>query len=146
MVRLAEELERPLRLVEIADALWRSFYFEQLRRLFELYPREQILVLQFERCRNDPAGQMEATCRFLGLEPFEELPRPLVRERFPREKPSLPERMREELVSRLSEDVRRLAGLCPELDLSAWPNFSHLAASAVPEGSGAPAPGHTAGG
>ena len=84
-------------------------------------------MLQFERCRADPAGQMEATCRFLGLEPFEELPDQLVRERSPREKPSLPERMRMELVERLSADVSRLAKLCPEIDLELWPNFSHLA-------------------
>jgi hypothetical protein len=127
MVRLAEERDRPLRLVEIADAMWRSFYFEQLSRVFELYPREQVLVLQFERCRVDPEGQMQATCRFLDLEPFEQLPNQLTRERSSREKPSLPERMREELVGRLGDDVARLARLCPELDLSLWPNFSHLA-------------------
>ena len=67
-------------------------------------------MLQFERCRSDPAGQMEATCRFLGLEPFDELPDQLVRERRAR-KPSLPERMRAELVER-SDDVSRLIGLC----------------------------------
>jgi hypothetical protein len=127
MVRLAEELERPLRLIEITDALWRSFYYEQLNRVFELFDRERVLVLQFERCRTDPAGQMEATCRFLGLEPFDELPDQLVRERSPREKPSLPERMRAELVERLSADVSRLIGMCPEIDLELWPNFSHLA-------------------
>ena len=92
--------------------MWRSFYYEQLNRVFELFDRERVLVLQFERCRSDPAGQMEATCRFLGLEPFDELPDQLVRERSPREKPSLPERMRAELVERLSDDVSRLIGLC----------------------------------
>jgi hypothetical protein len=127
MVRLAEERERPLRLVEIADAMWRSFYFEQLSRLFELYSREQVLVLQFERCVEDPQGQMRSTCGFLELEPFDELPRQLLRERAARDKPSLPERMREELVARLSDDVERLARLCPEIELSLWPNFSHLA-------------------
>jgi len=126
MVRLAEEAARPLRMMEVTDAMWRSFYHEQLKRLFELYPREQVLVLQFERCRSDPGGQLEATCRFLGLEPFAELPNQLVRERSPREKPPLPERMREELVARLGEDVRNLARLCPEIDLAAWPNFDHL--------------------
>jgi hypothetical protein len=126
MVRLSEELDRPLRLIEIADAMWRSFYYEQLRRVFELYPREQVLVLQFERCRADTAGQMETTCRFLGLEPFGELPSQLVRERSPRDKPSLPDRMRDELVARLSDDVSKLAELCPDIDLSLWPNFNHI--------------------
>ena len=129
MVRLAEEAGRPLRMIEITDALWRSYYHEQLRRLFELYPRDQVLVLQFERCRAEPEAQMEATCRFLGLEPFAELPHQLVRERSPRAKPPLPERMRAELVERLSEDAAKLARLCPEIDLSLWPNFEHLSAA-----------------
>jgi Sulfotransferase family len=126
MVRLAEEAERPLRMIEITDALWRSFYHAELRRLFELYPREQVLVLQFERCLEDPGGQLGATCGFLGLEPFDELPHQLVRERSPREKPPLPDRMHAELVTRLAGDVRELVELCPEIDLSLWPNFSHL--------------------
>lgn len=129
MVRLAEEAGRPLRMIEITDALWRSFYHEQLKRLFELYPRDQVLVLQFERCRTDPAGQMEATCRFLGLEPFGELPSQLVRERSPRDKPPLADRLRDELVARLSDDVRKLIDLCPEIDPSLWPNFNHIAAN-----------------
>ena len=128
MVRLAEEAGRALRMIEITDALWRSFYHEQLKRLFELYPRDQVLVLQFERCRTDPAGQMEATCRFLGLEPFDELPSQLVRERSPRDKPPLADRLRDELVARLSDDVRQLIDLCPEIDPSLWPNFNHIAA------------------
>jgi hypothetical protein len=128
MVRLAEEAGRALRMIEITDALWRSFYHEQLKRLFELYPRDQALVLQFERCRTDPAGQMEATCRFLGLDPFDELPSQLVRERSPRDKPPLADRLRDELVARLSDDVRQLIDLCPEIDPSLWPNFNHIAA------------------
>jgi len=126
MVRLAEERGRPLRMIEITDAMWRSFYYQQLRRVFELYPREQVLVLQFERCRNEPEPQMRATCEFLGLEPFAELPPQLVEERSPRDKPEFPRRMREELVARLSDDVRRLAELCPEIDPALWPNFTHL--------------------
>jgi hypothetical protein len=35
--------------------------------------------------------------------------------------------MRAELVERLSADVSRLIGMCPEIDLELWPNFSHLA-------------------
>ena len=127
MVRLAEDAERPLRMIEITDALWRSFYCEQLERVFELYPRDRVLVLQFERCRTDPEGQMAATCRFLGLDPFDELPGQLLRERSPRDKPTLPDRTRDELIHRLTGDVSRLAELCPEIDVSMWPNFSHLA-------------------
>ena len=105
--------------------MWRAST-EQLNRVFELFDRERVLVLQFERCRSDPAGRWRRRAA-LGLEPFDELPDQLVRERSPREKPSLPERMRAELVERLSDDVSRLIGLCPEINLGLWPNFSHLA-------------------
>ncbi len=126
MVRLAEERGRPLRMVEITDAMWRSYYHEQLRRVLELFPASQVLVLQFERCRNEPRAEMDATCRFLDLEPFEQLPSQLVQERSPRHKPELPSRMRDELVARLTDDVRRLTELCPGIDPALWPNFRHL--------------------
>ena len=38
------------------DAIWRGFYYEQLRHVFDLFSREQVLVLQFERCVADPVG------------------------------------------------------------------------------------------
>ena len=37
-VRLAEEAGEPIRLVQLSDAVWRGFYFEQLRRIFDLFP------------------------------------------------------------------------------------------------------------
>lgn len=127
-LELAAEEGTTIRLAQVADAVWRGRYHEQLRRVFELYPRGQVLVLQFERCVREPLPQLAATCRFLGLEPFDELPRRMERRRSaPRQKPELPEHMRSELVARLGDDVARLAELCPEIDLSLWPSFSHLA-------------------
>jgi hypothetical protein len=128
-LRLAEEEGTPIRLAQLADAVWRGFYYEQLHRVFDLFPREQVLVLQFERCRDDPLGEMQRTCRFLGIDPFDELPPVMTRERTPRPKAELAERMRHELVGMLGEDAERLAALCPEIDLSLWPNFRHLAAA-----------------
>lgn len=125
-VRLAEEAGEPIRLVQLSDAVWRGFYFEQLRRLFDLFPRERVLVLQFERCRDEPAAQMTRTCEFLGIEPFAELPAKMTAERDPKAKPPLPEAMRDELVALLADDVRRTAELCPEIDPERWPNFRGL--------------------
>nr|MBA2296499.1 sulfotransferase [Actinomycetota bacterium] len=122
-VRLAEEAGEPIRLVQFSDAVWRGFYFEQLRRLFDLFPRERVLVLQFEHCRDEPLEQMARTCEFLGVEPFAELPRNMTREREPKPKPKLSAPMREELVALLADDVRRTAELCSEIDLARWPNF-----------------------
>ena len=67
--RMAEERGERVRLPSLGDATWRGFYFQQLRHVFELFPREQVLVLQFERCVRDPVGEMERTWRFLGVEP-----------------------------------------------------------------------------
>ena len=51
----------------------------------------------------------------------------MTREREPQEKPPLADSMRAELVERLAADVVRLAALCPEIDISLWPNFAYLA-------------------
>ena len=122
-VRLSEEAGEPIRLVQFSDAVWRGFYFEQLRRLFDLFPRERVLVQQFERCRDEPLAEMTRTCEFLGIEPFAELPATMSRERDPKPKPPLSDAMREELVELLADDVARTAELCPDIDLSLWPNF-----------------------
>lgn len=123
-VRLAEEAGDPIRLVQLSDAVWRGFYFEQLRRLFDLFPRERVLVQQFERCRDEPLAEMARTCEFLGIEPFAELPANMTRERDPKPKPPLSDAMREELVALLADDVRRTAELCPEIDVARWKNFA----------------------
>ena len=56
---MAEEQGDRVRLPSLGDATWRGFYFQQLRHVFEFFPREQVLVLQFERCVADPVGEME---------------------------------------------------------------------------------------
>jgi SAM-dependent methyltransferase len=113
------------RLAVTSDAVWRGSYHQQLQHVFELYPREQVLVLQFERCVADPVGQMEDTCTFLGLEPPPEPPERLGQHRRPSHpKPPMPDWLRADLVSHYRDDVERLVELCPEIDLSLWRNFS----------------------
>jgi hypothetical protein len=123
---LAEQEGTEVALPTVTDALWRGFYAEQLRRVFDAYPREQVLVLQYERCRADPAGQLAATCRFLGIEvpsaPDERLLRPPGGAGHAR--PQLPDRIRDDLVAAWREDIARLAALCPEIDVSLWPSFA----------------------
>jgi Sulfotransferase domain len=126
---------RGRRLDEIGTAVARGAYTEQLRRVFEAYGRDQVLVLQYERCRADPVSEIERTIRFLGLEPPPEGPRePPEGTREPRSKPPLPEPLRLDLVARLHDDVQRLICLCPEIDLALWPNFSESVAGAGAEG------------
>jgi len=47
----------------------RGFYGEQMTRLYGLFAREQVLVLQAEDLRRDPASTLADVRRFLGLPP-----------------------------------------------------------------------------
>ena len=118
--------------MSLADALHRGLYRIQLKRVLDMFPPERVLVLQYERCLEDTATELERTCRFLGLEAFERLPdRATSRRRPPNPKPLLSDQMRAELVHRLEDDVAGLARLCPDIDLRLWPNFRHLAVAAA---------------
>ena len=113
------------RLSVLADAAWRGYYHEQLRRVFAIYPREQVLVLQFERAVADPVEQMERTCEFLGIDSLPEPPQRLTTHRKPSHpKSELPAWFRADLAERYRDDAERLAELCPEIDLSLWKNLA----------------------
>lgn len=125
--RAVEESE--LRPASLREAMWRGFYHEQLRRVLELYPHDQVLVLQYERCVAEPIGEMERTYRFLGLPLRRRPPERLVaRPDSPPASAPLEEAARRELTALYREEVRRLVELVPEIDLTLWPNFRELAA------------------
>ena len=100
----------------------RGIYADQLLRLWRAFPREQVLVLQYEQCVAGPAVQLQRTYEFIGLEP--EIPASLdvhgrVNEsRGP--KIDLSPWQEDQLVRRYAPENERLAGLLPELDLSLW--------------------------
>ena len=47
--------------------LARSLYTPQLEKVFELFPREQVLVLKYETFRRDPSGMLDQMFDFLGV-------------------------------------------------------------------------------
>jgi hypothetical protein len=49
----------------------RGQYAEQLARVFEHYPREQVHVMESEAFFADPAGEYRALTEFLGLRPWQ---------------------------------------------------------------------------
>jgi hypothetical protein len=69
VVRACEEEERRI------DAGWAAFwhylrlgrYGEQLRHLYTLFPREQVLVFRYRELLEDPAGILDRICSFLGV-------------------------------------------------------------------------------
>ena len=46
----------------------RGFYLEQLRRLWEYFPKEQVLVLRNEDLKYMPDDTLQKVCRFLGVD------------------------------------------------------------------------------
>ena len=111
------------------DAIDRGRYATQLERLYRHFDPEQVLVLQYERCRRDGAQEYARTLRFLGLRDDREA-RGLERSRGtttePRKLELWPD-MRQTLLRTLEPEVERLGALAPGLDLRLWPNFAHLA-------------------
>jgi hypothetical protein len=101
----------------------RGLYADQLLRLWDVFPREQVLVLQYERCVADTAAQLRRTYEFIGLEP--ELPVGLDLDsrvnasRGP--KVTLSEWQEDQLIRRYAPESERLAALlADDLDLSLW--------------------------
>jgi hypothetical protein len=105
-----------------ADAVGRGFYEEALRRWTEHFSPERILVLQYEHCVADPAGQLSRTYAFLGLEPF--LPPGLAEGvNVTAKTDGLAEDVRRRLIEVYASDTDALSRRVPDVDLQWWPNF-----------------------
>jgi hypothetical protein len=100
----------------------RGLYVNQLLRLWRVFPREQVLVLQYERCVADPLAQLARTFDFLGLgadiPPGLDPVRRVNESRGP--KVELSGWQTEVLARRYAPENERLAALLPDLDLSLW--------------------------
>lgn len=104
------------------DAVTRGFYHEPLCWWLRHFPREQFLVLQYERCLIDPVAQIRRTYEFLGLDPF--VPRMLQERINPSsDVPKLDEETRRRLAELYRPDVEALCMCFPEIELGLWPNF-----------------------
>ncbi len=105
-----------------ADAVARGFYDQELAGWMPWFSPGQLLVLQYERCVADPAGQLARTYRFLGLDPH--LPDGIAHRVSPsRDVLPLPDDVRRRLVELYASDVTALSKNYPELDLDLWPEF-----------------------
>ena len=111
-------------------------YTPQLRGLLEYYDRDQILVLQLERCLADPLGEYARTLRFLEVaddfRPDGLRRRPVRRARrdFQRADAELWPDLEIPMLKELEADVRELRELVPDLDLSLWPEFANVNSAA----------------
>jgi len=110
------------------ESLARSLYSRQLESLLEEFDRNQVLVLQFERCVQDPAVELRRTYDFVGAHPVDHVPDALnerVGGAHPRmELTDVVAKAAREMILR---DATRLKDLVPEIDLSLWPSCRELA-------------------
>jgi hypothetical protein len=114
-----------LREHRVTEAIERGRYANQLAWYLVRYPRDQMLLLQYERCVAETQTQLDRTFEFLGLPPHQASERELVRTRKKSaERPPVPPAMRSLLADFYAEDVARLGELMPDLDLSLWSGFT----------------------
>jgi hypothetical protein len=106
-----------------ADAFARGFYSEPLARYEALFPTDSLLVLQYEACRDDPAGELARTLRFVGLDDTWRPPQlaVAVNRASPTTTVELPARRRRELAEHYAADMAAVAAAYPTVDLDRWP-------------------------
>jgi hypothetical protein len=107
------------------EALTSCLCADGLRAVQRRWPRERLLVLQYEKCRLDPERELARTYEFLGLDP-RFVPEGL-REAINKEEHELagPDAAaRERLVELFERDVAETCRLCPEVDRSLWTDFA----------------------
>jgi hypothetical protein len=124
---LAEEQGEPLSQLAPVEAFLRGLYSAQVANLLAYFDRSQILLLQYERCSQDPLGELRRTFEFLGLRDIEFAPDITAHPHLQSNKPTLQPGTRDAYARAYQDDVVRLAQDFPELDLQLWPNFAHLA-------------------
>lgn len=128
---LAFDLHRgaPLHANVASEAFTRGLYARELTLLLKHVDRSQVLVLQYEQCVVDPASELARTFAFLGLDPVSLDGRRLERRINPSfsAKPTLAPRQVGALVEAYEDDVLALVRLFPEIDLTLWPSFAHMA-------------------
>jgi hypothetical protein len=124
---LTHDLSRGERLTArlAASHFGRGLYATLLTSFMRHYPREQILVLQYERCRRDTHLELRRTYEFLGLDHVDFVPADVDRpsNRTSRAKVDLDAAMRSAVTEAYLDEVARVAAMFPEIDPELWPIF-----------------------
>jgi hypothetical protein len=101
-------------------------YTQGLRRFLKYFPRNQILLLQYEKCKVDPYTEIARTYRFLGID---DQYKPQNVKRSVNKKnyaiPLLKPEERQRLTSYFFDDVKVVTEMFPEIDLSLWHDFAN---------------------
>lgn len=123
----------------VADAIERGRYATQLKRLRAEHPDAKTLILQYEQCVRDPSHFYRRTLEFLGADTSQPLPD--FEKRRGKSQASNKKELWDDFVEAvrpmLEEEALELARIAPEIDLSLWPNFAHLAGARAEDSSAA---------
>lgn len=108
----------------VSDAFARGLYGAELARLEHVFPRDQILLLMYEACTDDPPRHLADTFRFLGIDDsflpddiFSGVSRTV-------RASALSRYTQDRLREAYQDDLRFLVASHPELDLDRWPTFT----------------------
>jgi hypothetical protein len=116
---------RPFPGQALASSLSRSLYTDPLARVFGHFPRDQVLILQHERCVAEPEEQLRRTFEFLGLDDPGVVPAGLRTPVKVGEKGvGVPEHLEDGLGEAFAADARRLLAIEPGIDLGLWPGVA----------------------
>ena len=98
----------------------------QLEWWLRHFPRERLLLLQYERCVADPQGELARTFEFLGLpdQPASAAEVGASAQEVRRSHVPLADEMRRLLADYYAADVARLAELMPDLDVALWKSLA----------------------
>jgi len=106
--------------------LARGFYAAEMQPWEDAVDPSRLLMLQYEACTADPAANLAATYRFLGLDDSYQPPKLHAKVNETKAKRGLDPGMQRLLAQLYEPDVARLAQRYPQIDLRLWPHFAHL--------------------
>ena len=101
-----------------------SHYLHGLKELLKYFPRDNILILQYEKNIKDPVSEIQKTYQFLGVDSSfipNDIERIINRKGYTIEKPEIEERKR--IRDYFFEEVMEIKELFPEIDLKYWEGF-----------------------
>lgn len=116
-------LQQPVDGMVLADAVARGFYARAIAPWREVFGPDRLLVLQYEQCVSDTAGQLARTFDHLGLTTYHVSPNEVPPRQRPVAHAPLDPDAIERLVALYRSDVEALRGLVPHLDMRLWPHF-----------------------
>ena len=117
---------KKLRIVRLRG-MARGFYSAELQPWEAEYDPSEMLVLQFEACLADPGEMLATTFRFLGVDDSFRPPALRAPVNKTKAKREIESDVYDLLVRLYEPDVSALAARYPQIDLSLWKNFTHLA-------------------